>query len=129
MVDQRLPPACRIRRMADFERAYRRRCTAADGLLLIFGCPNELPHPRLGLSVSRKVGGAVKRNRWKRLVREAFRLGRSLLPAGIDLVVIPRGAAEPELTAVRESLLRLAERLERKLQQAPREQPSSEPSC
>ncbi len=116
MVDQRLPPACRIRRRADFERAYRGRCTAADGLLLVFGCPNGLTHARLGLSVSRKVSGAVKRNRWKRLVREAFRLDRPLLPSGIDLVVIPRGPAEPESSAVRESLLRLAEQLARKLE-------------
>jgi ribonuclease P protein component len=118
MADQRLPPACRIRRRADFERAYRRRCTVADGLLLVFGCGNGLPHARLGLSVSRKIGGAVKRNRWKRLIREAFRLSRQRLPAGIDLIVIPRGPAGPEFSAVLESLLRLAERVARKLGQS-----------
>lgn len=116
MADQQFLPAYRIRRDADFQRAYRRRCTASDELLLVFGCPNRLPYPRLGLSISRKLGKAVARNRWKRLIREAFRLSRQQLPVGVDLVVIPRRAAEPELTALLESLPRLAARLAGKLQ-------------
>lgn len=115
MGDRRFLPAYRIRRQADFQRAYRRRCTASDNLLLVFGCPNGLPHPRLGLSVSRKIGKAVVRNRWKRLLREAFRLSRQRLPAGIDLVVVPRGPADPELCDLLESLPPLAARVARKL--------------
>ncbi len=115
MADQRFLPAYRIRRQADFQRAYGRRCTASDRLLLVFGCENDLPHPRLGLSVSRKIGKAVFRNRWKRLLREAFRLSRERLPAGIDLVVVPRRDAEPKLSELLESLPRLAARITRKL--------------
>lgn len=115
MGDQRFLSEYRIRRGADFERAFRRRCTASDRLLLVFGCANGLAYPRLGLSVSRKVGKAVLRNRWKRLIREAFRLSREKLPAGVDLVVVPRRTAEPELGKLLESLPRLAGRIAGKL--------------
>ncbi len=51
--------------------------------------------PRIGLTVSRRVGGAVLRNRIKRRIREWFRTHRELLPSGVDLVVIARrGAGE-----------------------------------
>ncbi len=86
MGDERLLRAYRICRRADFQRVYRRRCTAGDDLLLIFAAANDRPYPRLGLSIGRKVGGAVTRNRWKRRLREAFRLVRLELPPGVDLV-------------------------------------------
>ena len=112
---RRLLPEYRIRRDADFKRTYLRRCSASDGRLLVFGEANGLAHPRLGLSVSRKVGNAVARNRWKRLLREAFRLTRAALPQGVDLVVIPRGREPPALAALMDSLPRLARRIEKKL--------------
>jgi ribonuclease P protein component len=112
---QRLLREYRIRRSEDFKRTYDRRCSASDGWLLVFGNKSDLPHPRLGLSVSRKVGGAVARNRWKRLLREAFRLTRANLPKGIDLVVIPRCKEPPQLSLLMESLSRLAKRIGKKL--------------
>jgi ribonuclease P protein component len=116
MDDQRFLPKYRIRRQADFQRAYRRRAASSDGPLLVFGHENGLPHPRLGVSVSRKLGGAVKRNRWKRLIREAFRLCRTRLPTGIDLIVIPRAEADAELAPLMEALPRVARRVARKLE-------------
>ena len=115
--DARFRREYHVRRGEDFRRAYTRRCSAADGVLVVYGCENDLPHPRLGLSVSRKVGGAVVRNRWKRLIREAFRLTREQLPQGVDLIVIPRRGITPELATLMESLPRLAGRVSRKLSQ------------
>jgi len=122
MGNRRFLPAHHVRRDADFQRAYRCRCVASDQRLLVFGAPNGLPYPRLGLSVSRRLGNAVVRNRLKRLVREAFRLTRGQLPAGIDLIVIPRRGSQQELSGLLESLPRLAERLERKLKMCQRQE-------
>ena len=115
MADQRFLRAYRITRGADFQRAYQRRLTAGDDRLLVFVFPNGLAHPRLGLSVSRKVGNAVVRNRWKRCLREAFRLAREQLPCGVDLVVIPRPDAVPETKELQESLVKLTRRAAKRI--------------
>ena len=113
-MSERFLPQFRVRRPADFARAYERRASVSDDCLIVFAAPNGLPHPRLGLSVSRKVGGAVQRNRWKRLLREAFRHSRLALPAGVDLIVIPRRAKIPPLAELQASLVRLSARAARK---------------
>ena len=64
-------------------------------MLVVQGCRNGLAYARLGLSISRRVGNAVLRNRWKRIIREVFRTRRSELPGGLDLVVRPRRGANP----------------------------------
>lgn len=109
------PAEARLRRPAEFSRVYRRRASASDAILLVFACENETHGARLGLSVSRKVGKAVVRNRWKRRLREAFRLERSGLPEGIDLVCVPRASELPSVKQLRLSLKRLAYRAVRRL--------------
>jgi ribonuclease P protein component len=115
MRDQRFLPQYRLRSDRDFQRVYRRRSVASDDLLVVHSCENELDFPRLGLSVSRKVGNAVVRNRWKRRLREAFRLRKPDLPVGVDLVVAPRAGAVAELSAIMESLVGVSRRAGKKL--------------
>lgn len=115
MPDQRFPAEYRIRRQADFDRVASSKVYAADDTLVMTACANGLPHARLGVSVSRKVGNAVVRNRWKRRMREAFRLCRAELPAGIDYVLRPRRGAEPDFAAIRRSLPQLAQRVAKRI--------------
>jgi ribonuclease P protein component len=109
------PREFRIRRQADFDRAYQTRTVAADDVLVLHGCRNRLSYSRLGLSVSRRVGNAVLRNRWKRLIREAFRRQKSDLPVGYDFVVRPRRGARADHQAIADSLPRMARLLARRL--------------
>jgi ribonuclease P protein component len=111
----RFRPAEHLRRPGDFRRVYARRRSASDGVLLVYACPNGLPHLRLGLSVSRKVGPATHRNCLRRLYREAFRLTRHEMPTGLDLVLIPRRSEAPTLEELKRSLPRLVHQLARKL--------------
>jgi ribonuclease P protein component len=115
MANQSFPKTLRLLSRVDFRRVYQRRCAVADGLVRLVGRLNELPHPRLGLSVSRDCGNAVRRNRWKRLLREAFRLSREKLPAGVDLVVIPLADDLPNLQTLENSIVTQSWRLQKRL--------------
>jgi ribonuclease P protein component len=115
--DRGLPKAARLLRPADFARVYGRKRSAAAGPIVVYAAPNSLLDGgvRLGLSVSRRIGNAVTRNRWKRVLREAFREVRGDLPVGNDFIVVVRsGAAPAGLEAarhLRESLVAVARRI------------------
>ena len=90
----RRPKRGRLSRSAEFERAYRQGRSHANRHLVVYAFPRATgEEARLGLSVSRKVGGAVQRNRVKRLLREAFAAEQSVVPAGHDVVVVARPGA------------------------------------
>lgn len=110
----RFPPGRRLKKGSEFESVWNARLFAADGILVVNAAATEPSRPsRLGLSVGRRVGNAVVRNRWKRLIREAFRLEQHNLPAGWDLVVRPKAGAVPDAGAVRRSLPQLVRRIQR----------------
>jgi ribonuclease P protein component len=108
------PPARRLRTPGDFKRVYAQGRRIGHDFFSVTAQPNELQRARLGMAVAvRAMGGAVERNRIRRLIRESFRLHQAAVPA-LDIVIgvrpTARGAAAPELRA---SLERLWERLQR----------------
>lgn len=115
MTGNRFPKSVRLRRQSEFDRVYGGDVFAADNILVIKGVKNGLSVSRLGLSVSRKVGNAVVRNRWKRRIREAFRKHQSALPSGIDFVVRPKKGAACDYAAIERSIPRLLQRIEKNL--------------
>ena len=105
----------RLKRQADFAAVFKRGKVAADDVLVVHAMHGESFGAKLGLSVSKKVGNSPQRNRWKRLIREAFRLNQHQLPQRLWIVVRPRRGAVPEFHAVEKSLLNLLRKLDRKL--------------
>ena len=109
------PKQVRLLKSAQFNRVFQRRCSRADDTLIVYACENDEGRPRLGLVVSRKYGSSVARSRWKRCLREAFRLAQHELPQALDLVVLPRSRAVPTMARMQASLTRLAQQLEQRL--------------
>ncbi len=105
----------RLRSRTDFERVHQSDLYVADRTLVVKAVDNGTAETRLGLSVNRRVGCAVIRNRWKRLIREVFRLQRARLPLGLDLVVRPRRGARCDYQKVAKSLPKLVAQLNRRL--------------
>ena len=90
--DATFPRRLRILLGRDFERVMRSGRKAHTRNLIVFVAGRDTPDPRIGLAVGRKVGNAVCRNRWKRLIREAFRLKLKAMLSGMDLVVAVKAA-------------------------------------
>lgn len=109
MADQRYLKKYRLRERDEFQRVYDRQVYAADNVLVLLACENELEYSRLGVVVSKKTGNAVQRNCWKRRLREAFRLLREeALPSGFDFILRPKKGASADFHAIYGSLPKLA---------------------
>jgi ribonuclease P protein component len=83
----------RLTKALEYQAVFDRGCRKPSGPLLLWVLPNDLGYDRLGLTVGRRVGGAVRRSHLKRRLREAFRLMQHELPGGYDIVVTARAHA------------------------------------
>jgi ribonuclease P protein component len=86
-----------------------------DSNVLIYACPNGLWYARLGVVVSRRLGNAVVRNRFKRRVREAFRTTQHDLPRDLDVICIPRPGPPRSVENYASSLRRMLPALRRRM--------------
>jgi ribonuclease P protein component len=107
----------RLVKSGDFQRAFQEGARARGAVLLVVARRNDVGSTRLGLSVGKSVWkSAVRRNRVRRIFREAFRLEFPALPVGFDLVLVAAAPRlEPELAATRAELVRLAHKAARRV--------------
>ncbi len=103
-----LPRRARLTHVREFRRVYSRGARASGHLIVVVAARRREPGHRLGVAVSKENGSSVRRNKLKRILREAFRLERPDLPGQFDIVLIPKpSGARLELTAVRRELVEL----------------------
>lgn len=107
----------RLRSRTDFDDLFQRGVVVVDHVLVIHGRAVTDRSGRIGISISKRVGNAPCRNRWKRLIREVYRrlAARSPTLERVDLVVRPRRGAKPDYAAIERSLASLTSRLDRQL--------------
>jgi len=100
-MDQGFSKKERLRKRKEFQLVFDKGERYGNNQLKIFALSNGNSVSRLGLVVGRKFGNSPKRNRFKRILREAFRLNKGLLNSGADIIVIPRpGLTELTLKAI-----------------------------
>lgn len=118
--DQRFPKRERVRRRTEYLAIQRRGERLHFRLLLAFVRPSQIfGVTRLGITVSKKVGNAVVRNRTKRLIREAWRKNKDDFPRGLDIVVVAKRDASTATQAdVVADLQQLSDRLRRRKERA-----------
>jgi|CXWL01.1.fsa_nt_gi ribonuclease P protein component len=108
--DRRFRTQERIRLRSEFDRIYSARRFASNDKLTVYILENDLDYSRLGLSVSRKVGGAVVRNLIRRRIKEAFRKNKTDVPLGLDILCVVKPGPPATEQVYAESLRLLAAR-------------------
>jgi len=111
------PKKSHLLKQKEFDAVFQAKNSAGNRILVLYGLKNNLGFSRLGLVVSKKLAGkrAVIRNRWKRLIREVFRLSQHEIPTGMDIVVLPKKGAEPDFRQIQDSFQQLLRRVIQKM--------------
>ena len=115
----------RIHKQREYSEIFKKgRRLKFPEFILIFK-ENSLPYSRVGISVGRKFGNAVRRNRAKRLCRELFRLNQHNLPEGIDIVFLPRKELlETEWEKLSKDMITVGRKIEQELGKRPQTKPA-----
>ncbi len=110
----------RVTRSGDFTKIIRLGTCVADGTLVLFALPTASDDQsiRIGITIPKKTGNAVQRNRWKRLIRESFRVQRAALPTGYEFIVRPKRGAVPSWSAIEKSIPHLARKAAKRARHA-----------
>ena len=102
-----------IKKNSDFLKAYKKGKFYVGKLMVLYFRPNGMEFNRLGITASRKLGGSVKRNRFRRLIKENYRLLEDNIKCGFDFVIVAREAAIlPDFSHVRKEMKFLFRKLE-----------------
>lgn len=127
-LDESFTRADRLLRRRDFEAVYSRGRRVSSRHFVMFVLPNGADRSRLGVTLSRKVGNAVTRNRARRCLREAFRRDQAIRCLGVDIVVqaVPR-IAEATSAMLKEELAMAVDRYARIRKEPGREDPRNRP--
>lgn len=97
-----------LKKNTDFSRVYSRGKSVADKFLVVYCYPNKENSIKFGYSISKKIGGAVVRNRLRRLLKEICRKQQVLLVDGVDIIIIARKpVVDREYSQVQASLMNL----------------------
>lgn len=108
MCEKKFPKSARLRTRRQFQRLTHPHQRKTGCFIFLDISPNQTSQTRLGITVTKRFGKSHDRNRFKRLVREAFRLCRDQIPIGLDLIVKPRSSAhETSLEGIQRDLLNL----------------------
>lgn len=113
MKEKSFPKSKRVVRGDSFTLVLRQGGCAADDCLVVFAFPRESSDAkhrstRLGVTIPKKTGNAVARNRWKRWIRESFRTQQDAMPEGFDIIVRPKKGASGAWKKIQRSLPKLA---------------------
>lgn len=123
---QRLGPAERVRTRSDFGALFRGGRRGGDGVVRVIIAKNGLEQTRIAAAVQKRYGNAVRRNRLRRLYKEAFRHEKERLPQGYDVVCSPpRGTGYPALPELRASLVKVVAQTVARLEERQARQASS----
>lgn len=111
-MDESFPKRFRIRKRHEFRRVYEKGRRISARFVIIHHLDSGLDYPRIGITVTKKVGNAAVRNRWKRLIREVFRKNRPAFPPKDMVITVKKGVNPPSYRELEEDIVGAVARID-----------------